>query len=323
MTFNKLPRNSSSGDESPSDDDKADGAPPGDTKGNRATAENAENKRFARLEALLTEERKKREKAQQKLATEQIYNRKLRGEIKVNTTEHGIALEKVKTKLAEHKARDASALGAKNEKLKAERATNKELLSNKDALLKDVQKTRTKLVKDLEAKSKELKKAQDASDKFNSERADHDDLKGQVKGLQVALKKATNEDFARADAKMAHQKEMANLKIRSEELAFGRDQQKKRDQDARVKRGFTQRTRLMKYTSNVRAEEKVRESKRKDNEKKKKTDDAERRLRLSHATANMNRTTMLNGGAFPRPGVSLHDVSVLVWIGCRYMFHKY
>ena len=89
--------------------------------GDRATAENAENKRFARLEALLTEERKKREKAQQKLATEQIYNRKLRGEIKVNTTEHGIALEKVKTKLAEHKARDASALGAKNEKLKAER----------------------------------------------------------------------------------------------------------------------------------------------------------------------------------------------------------
>ena len=42
----------------------------------------------------------------------------MRGEItKVNSTEHRIALEKVETKLAEHKARDAAALGPRNEKL--------------------------------------------------------------------------------------------------------------------------------------------------------------------------------------------------------------
>ena len=63
MTFKKPSRNSSSGDESPNDDDKADGSPPDDTRGERPTAENAENRCFTHLEALLDEERKKREKA--------------------------------------------------------------------------------------------------------------------------------------------------------------------------------------------------------------------------------------------------------------------
>ena len=43
MTFNKPPRDSSSGNELPSDDDKADGSPPPDDgTRDRATAENAE-----------------------------------------------------------------------------------------------------------------------------------------------------------------------------------------------------------------------------------------------------------------------------------------
>jgi hypothetical protein len=66
---------------------------------------------------------------------------------------------------------------------------------------------------------------------------------------------------------------------------------------------------LMEFTSRVRAEEKEKECKRKEMEKRKKTKAAEKRLSLSHATARMNQTTMLNGGAFPRPGVSLHEAS--------------
>jgi hypothetical protein len=108
MTFKKPSGNSSSGDESPKNDDNANGAPLDDTRGDRPMADNVENKCFGRLEALLAAERKKRAKAEQKVATEQMYNRKLRGEIKVNSIEHGIALEKVKTMLAEHKARDCS-----------------------------------------------------------------------------------------------------------------------------------------------------------------------------------------------------------------------
>jgi hypothetical protein len=105
MTFKKPSGNSSSGDESPNNDDNADGAPLDDSRGgNRPTADNAENKCFGRLEeALLAAESKKRAKAKQKVATEQMYNQKLRGKIEVNNTEHGIALEKVKTMLAEHK----------------------------------------------------------------------------------------------------------------------------------------------------------------------------------------------------------------------------
>jgi hypothetical protein len=312
MTFKKPPRNSSSGDESPNDDDKADGAPPDDSRGDRPTAKNAENKR---LVALLAEERKKREKAQQKLATEQINNRKLRGDIKVSSTEHQIALEKVKTQLAEHKARDRAALGAKNEKLKAERTTSKELLLNKENLLKESLKKRSQLVKELETRSKDLKKAQEANSKYNSERGGltsaHHDLKGQVKSLETALKKANNEDGARADAKMAHATQMALLKIEGERLHFEREMKRKQDQDDRVKLGFKQRSHLMQFTSNVRAQEKEKESKRKEFEKMKKTKAAEKRLTLSHAAASMNRTTMLNGGAFPRPGVSLHEVSLL------------
>jgi hypothetical protein len=140
MTFKKPSGDSSSGDESPKNDDNADGAPLDDTRGDRSTADNVENKRFGRLEALLAAERKKRAKAEQKVATEQMYNRKLRGEIKANSTEHGIALEKVKTVLAVHKARDTAAVGAKNEKLKAERLTSQELLSNKENSLKESQK---------------------------------------------------------------------------------------------------------------------------------------------------------------------------------------
>jgi hypothetical protein len=105
MTFKKPSSNSSSGDESPKNDDNADGAPLDNTRCDRPTADNIENKRFGRLEALLAAERKKRAKAEQKVATEQMYSRKLRGEIKVNSTGHGIALEKVKTMLAVHKDR--------------------------------------------------------------------------------------------------------------------------------------------------------------------------------------------------------------------------
>ena len=49
--------------ESPNDDVKANDAPPDDTRGDHPTVEDAENKRFARSEAVLAEERKKREKA--------------------------------------------------------------------------------------------------------------------------------------------------------------------------------------------------------------------------------------------------------------------
>jgi hypothetical protein len=83
---------------------------------------------------------------------------------------------------------------------------------------------------------------------------------------------------------------------------------RKQDQDDRVKLGFTQRSNLMDFTSRVRAQEK--ECKRKEMEKQKKTKAAEKRLPLSHATARMNQTTMLIGGAlFPRPGVSLHKAN--------------
>ena len=93
MTSKKPSGNSPPGDESPNDDDEADGAPPDDTVGDSPTVEKPENKRFIRFEALVAAERKKREKAEQKLVTEQIYNRKLRAEIKVNSTQHDIALD--------------------------------------------------------------------------------------------------------------------------------------------------------------------------------------------------------------------------------------
>ena len=95
-------------------------------------------------------------------------------------------------------------------------------------LLKDSLKNRAKLLKGLEAKSKELKKAQEISNKFNSEWADHQDLKGQVKGLQFALKKANNEDGGHTAAKMGHEKDMAHLKIRGKMLAFDRDMEEKK-----------------------------------------------------------------------------------------------
>jgi hypothetical protein len=91
-----------------------------------------------------------------------MYNRKLRAEVKLNSTQHDIDLKLVKTKLAEHKARDAAALGSKQEKLKAERLTSKELLSSKDALLKESEKTRTQLKSELEKREKNLKKALDS-----------------------------------------------------------------------------------------------------------------------------------------------------------------
>jgi hypothetical protein len=218
MTFKKPSSDSSSGDEWSKNDDNADGAPLDDTRGDRPTADNAKNKRFGRLEALLAAERKKRAKAEQKVATEQMHDRKLRGEIKVNSTEHGIALKKVKTVLAQHKARDdAAALGAKNEKFKAERLTSKELLSNEDNSLKESQKSCSQLVKALETSSKDLKKAQESISKHDNERGEltcnHHDLRGQVKPLETASKKTNNEDDARAPAKMAHEKEMAVLKL--------------------------------------------------------------------------------------------------------------
>ena len=67
MTFKKPSRNSSSGNGNgiakPNDDVKADDAPPDDTRGHHPTVEDAENKRVVRSEAVLAEERMKREKA--------------------------------------------------------------------------------------------------------------------------------------------------------------------------------------------------------------------------------------------------------------------
>jgi DNA-binding transcriptional MerR regulator len=158
MMFKKLSGDFSSGDESPNkNDDNADGASPDDTRGDRPTADKADNKGFRHLEALLATERKKRAKA------EQLQQNK-------HSTEHGIALKKVKTVLAEHKARDAAALGAKNEKLKAKRLTSKELLSNKENLLKESQKSCSQLVKALKTSSKDLKKVQESISKHNNSR---------------------------------------------------------------------------------------------------------------------------------------------------------
>jgi hypothetical protein len=108
---------------------------------------------------------------------------------------------------------------------------------------------------------------------------------------------------------MAHEKEMAVLKLKGEELHFTGEMRRKQDQDDRVKLGSTQRSNLMEFTSRVRTQEKEKECKRKEMEKQKKTKAAVKRLSLSHATARMNQTTMPNGGAFPRPGVSLHEPS--------------
>jgi myosin heavy subunit len=189
--------------------------------------------------------------------------------------------------------------------------TSKELLSNKENLLKESQKSRSQLVKALETSSKDLKKAQESISEHNNERGEltsnHHDLRGQVKSLETAFKKANNEDDARVTAKMACKKEMAVPKLKGEELHFTREMRRKQDQDDRVKLGFTQCSNLMEFTSRVRAQEKEKEWKRKEMEKQKKTKATEKRLSLSHATARMNKTTMLNGGAFPRPGVSLHE----------------
>jgi hypothetical protein len=112
MTSKKPFSNSPPGDESPNEDEESDGAPPDDTLDDRCedpTGLIAENKR---LEALVVTERRKRAKSELKLATEKIANAKLR-------SKNEAAVEQWKTKLAEHKARDAAALGMQVEKLKA------------------------------------------------------------------------------------------------------------------------------------------------------------------------------------------------------------
>ena len=114
-------------------------------------------------------------------------------------------------------------------------------------MLKESLKNRAQLLRDLETRGKDLKNAQEALSKCNSERADltsnHQDLKAQVKTLQTALKKANNEDGVRADAKMAHKKDMARIQIRGEQLANTR---KNRDKGKRVKLGFTEKSKHMK-----------------------------------------------------------------------------
>jgi len=96
----------------------------------------SENKRLARLEALIVTERKKQDAAERKHSTEQISNRKLKSDLKANKAEHDIALELVKTKLAEHEARGVAELATKLEKLKASLVTSNDLLASKVASLK-------------------------------------------------------------------------------------------------------------------------------------------------------------------------------------------
>ena len=74
----------------------------------------------------------------------------------------------MRTKLAEHKARDKAALGAKNEKLRAKRLTSKELLLNEENLLKKSLKSCTQLLRDLETRSEDLESTQEALGKFDS-----------------------------------------------------------------------------------------------------------------------------------------------------------
>ena len=100
----------------------------------------SENKRLARLEALIVTERKKQDAAERKRSTEQISNRKLKSDLKANKAEHDIALELVKTKLAEHEARGAAELATKLEKLKASLVTSNDLLASKVASLKASEK---------------------------------------------------------------------------------------------------------------------------------------------------------------------------------------
>jgi hypothetical protein len=135
MTSKKPPGNSPPGDESPNDDD---GAAPEDTLGDPPMSE---NKRVARLEQNVKNERKKREKAERKVATEALANKELRSDVKVLKAEHEIVLTLEKTKLAEHKARDAAALATKTEKLKAASVTTKALLGAKDSRSKRAKKT--------------------------------------------------------------------------------------------------------------------------------------------------------------------------------------
>jgi hypothetical protein len=77
MSSKKPPGNSPPGDESPNDDD---GAPPEDTLGDPPMSE---NKRVARLEQNVKNERNKREKAERKVTTEALANKELRSDVKV------------------------------------------------------------------------------------------------------------------------------------------------------------------------------------------------------------------------------------------------
>jgi hypothetical protein len=84
-------------------------------------------------------------------------------------------------------------------------------------LKEESQKTCAQLFKDiLEMKNKDPKKVQEAIGKHDSElnnlTSTHHNLKGL--SLETASKKAKNEDHERADAKMAHQKAMAFLKLK-------------------------------------------------------------------------------------------------------------
>jgi hypothetical protein len=305
MSSKKPPGNSPPGDESPNDDD---GAPPEDTLGDPPMSE---NKRVARLEQNVKNERKKREKAERKVATEVLANKELRSDVKVLKAEHEIVLTLEKTKLAEHKARDAAALATKTEKLKAASVTTKALLGAKDFSLKESEKKRSQLEKEVERQSKQLKKAAEEIQNLRTASKDIGLHKQQVKTLQGKVDRAKNADTMRADAKMAHAMSMAELKFKGEQLSYDREIKRKENQEERIKFEYSERSKLVEFSSRVRGQAKTQEDERQATEKKRKTDAAEARLALSHAAAQENRITMQNGGQFPRPGVSLREVSIL------------
>ena len=143
------------------------------------------------------------------------------------------------------------------------------------------------------------------------------DEKECLKKTAAALK-STNEKAKAAvstqlEAKLAHQKSMAKIRLKKEEVSLAREQAKKtnkkhqRQEDLDAKR----RSYFEYISTATRAQEKDKDIERKESAKRMKADESIKKL--GYAAAQMNRTTRLNGGSFPNPArTTLGEVSSIV-----------
>ena len=316
MATNKPSSNSPPGDDSPKDNNDDDGAPQDGSTSNRL--EDAK-KEIKRLLARLESERKRSQRLRELLEGEKGNVKRMKTSIEENNSHYNAKLEKIKGKVDGQVATAKATKAAAEATVRSKVAIAKEKLEAKDFRLKDALKLHRTVKKELQNKKTDLDKSTDKV--VNLERkvsglnrdlinliAEKDGLKKQAAAFKSASEKAKAAISSQLIAKLAHQQEMAKLYIKKAEVTLAREEAKKKTKNEQRTKDQLEKRKYFEYMTTTRANEKDKDVKRKEEAKRKKSEESIKKL--EYATAQMNRTTRTNGGSFPNPArTSLGEVS--------------